>query len=362
MQSINEQVNTLATINEEFENYFANTIVPQLFVDSGLILRKFTPSAMKQFNLKDEYVGKPIEEIRGNFRYPTIIDNIQSVIKSGNILEKEIQTNDMSWYQMNILPYIIRKENKVNGVIITFVDITPRIKDLKEQEKLVAEYELLLDTIAHDIKNPLHSLGLLFEMIKKGTKQKPEELPTLLGYVDSSLSTMKKVINDLIDARWQNHRYHADQELLDFGNILEDVKLSLSSQLKDSAAIIKEELEVTQITFVRRQLRSIIYNLVNNSLKYADTSRKPEIIITVSSQNDQVVISVMDNGIGISEGNQKKIFDKFSRGDSFQEGSGVGLYLVYTMVTNAGGKIEVKSELGKGSTFTIICPNVIVFV
>jgi two-component system phosphate regulon sensor histidine kinase PhoR len=258
---------------------------------------------------------------------------------------------------MNILPSIIRKENKVNGVIITFVDITPRINDLKEQEKLVAEYELLLDTIAHDIKNPLLSLGLLFEMIKKGTKEKPAELPTLLGYVDSSLSTMKKVINDLIEARWHKHRYHADHELLDLGNILEDVKLSLSSQLKESAAIIKDELKVTQVAFVRRQLRSIIYNLVNNSLKYADKSRKPEITITTYSQNREVVISVTDNGIGISEGHQKKIFDKFSRGDSFGDGSGVGLYLVYTMVTNAGGKIKVASALGKGTTFTFFLPQ-----
>jgi two-component system phosphate regulon sensor histidine kinase PhoR len=53
------------------------------------------------------------------------------------------------WYQMNILPYKVFKEEKTNGVIITFVDITDRIRDLKEQEKLIAEHELLLDTIAH---------------------------------------------------------------------------------------------------------------------------------------------------------------------------------------------------------------------
>lgn len=75
-------------------------------------------------------------------------------MSTGNVLEKEIQTTDLRWYQMNILPYLVRKENKTNGVIITFVDITPRIRDLKEQEKLIAEHELLLDTIAHDIKNP----------------------------------------------------------------------------------------------------------------------------------------------------------------------------------------------------------------
>lgn len=86
----------------------------------------------------------------------------QTVLATGKILEKEIQTTDLRWYQMNILPYIIRKENKTDGVIITFVDITSRIQDLKEQEKLIAEHELLFDTIVHDIKNPLlgHSLTI----------------------------------------------------------------------------------------------------------------------------------------------------------------------------------------------------------
>jgi len=161
MQSKNEQISALTELNEELENYFSNTIIPQLFVDAGLMLRKFMPPAMKQFNLKEEYIGKPLEEIRENFRFPTIIDNIKVVIATGKILEKEIQTTDMRWYQMNILPYLVRKENKTNGVIITFVDITARIRDLKEQERLITEHELLLDTM-HTISRtrswPLASL------------------------------------------------------------------------------------------------------------------------------------------------------------------------------------------------------------
>lgn len=137
MQSKTNQISQLTELNEELENYFSNTIIPQLFIDADLRLRKFTPPAMKQFKLKDEFIGKPLADIAENFRYPTIIENITSVIETGEILEKEIQTTDMYWYQMNILPYIIKKENRTNGVIITFVDVTPRIRDLKEQERLI---------------------------------------------------------------------------------------------------------------------------------------------------------------------------------------------------------------------------------
>ena len=166
MTDKNQQIQELIEHNDELENYFRNTIIPQLFVDGELKLQKFTPPAMKQFSLSASDVGRPIKEIRDNFRFPSIVDNIEQVIKSNEILEKEIQTTDMRWYQMNIIPYVKMRDNKTDGVIITFVEITMRIKDLKEQEKLIADHEILLDTISHDIKNPLTNLVMAIELFK----------------------------------------------------------------------------------------------------------------------------------------------------------------------------------------------------
>jgi two-component system, OmpR family, phosphate regulon sensor histidine kinase PhoR len=81
----------LRRLNEELENYFRNTIIPQLFVDANLILRKFTPPAMKQFNLSAADVGKSITDVVDNFRFPSMIENIQSVINSNEILEKRFR-------------------------------------------------------------------------------------------------------------------------------------------------------------------------------------------------------------------------------------------------------------------------------
>src|SRR5690606_17887997 len=137
------QINELTKLNDDLENYFRNTIIPQLFFDAHLMLRKFTPPAMKQFKLSPDDVGKSIYDVINNLRFPSIIENIQYVIDTGDILEKEIQTTDLRWFQMNILPYIKQRDKKTNGVIITFIDITSRIKDLKEQEKLIADHETL---------------------------------------------------------------------------------------------------------------------------------------------------------------------------------------------------------------------------
>src|SRR5436190_7412325 len=201
MPGTNEQLQELIDHNDLLENYFRNTIIPQLFVDGELRLQKFTPPAMKQFSLSASDVGKPINDIKDNFRFPSIVDNIQHVIKTNEILEKEIQTTDLRWYQMNIIPYVKMRDNKTDGVIITFVEITMRIKDLKEQEKLIADHEILLDTISHDIKNPLTNLVMAIDLLKRVSPNDEKAFKPILKIVDTALTKMQTVIKELTDVR-----------------------------------------------------------------------------------------------------------------------------------------------------------------
>lgn len=353
MDNKNQQIQELLEHNDELENYFRNTIIPQLFVDAELKLRKFTPPAMKQFNLADSHIGQPITEIKDNFRFPSIAENIQQVINSNEILEKEIQTTDLRWYQMNIIPYVKMRDNKTDGVIITFVEITMRIKNLKEQEKLVADHEILLDTISHDIKNPLTNLVMAIELFKGVSPNDEKEFHSLLKIVDTALNKMHKLITELTEVRKDVHRYKAEEELLSFENILEDVRLTLNDNIIASGAVIRSEINISELTFSRRKLRTIIYNLVSNAIKFRSPKRQLEIIVTTKKEKNYIVISVKDNGIGIDKNNFEAIFSKYYRLENAIEGSGIGLYLVKEIVTTAGGKISVKSQLGKGTEFKV---------
>jgi two-component system phosphate regulon sensor histidine kinase PhoR len=357
MQNKDLKISELIELNDELENYFRNTIIPQLFVDANLVLRKFTPPAMKQFKLDENDIGKPIAQVKDNFRFPSILDNIEQVIQTGELLEKEIQTTDKRWYQMNILPYIVMRENKTNGVIITFIDITLRIHDLKEQEKLIAEHELLLDTISHDIKTPLTSLGLTIEMLKKIPEKGMGKFPLLLEKIENGLLKIKGIVIDLTDSRHSDHHYKTLEELLDIEQILEDVRLTLATQILESKAVIKWEVSHSEVVFVRRKLRSIVYNLVNNSIKYAKPGRIPKITIKTFLEGDYFVITVADNGSGIAKEHQEKIFTKYVRISSDVEGTGVGLHLVREIVNLSGGKVMVESEPDKGSVFKICLRN-----
>jgi two-component system phosphate regulon sensor histidine kinase PhoR len=349
----NDQIETLTELNHELENYFRNTIIPQLYIDGDLILRKFTPPAMKQFSLSAADIGKQIDDVKDNLRFPTLIENIEQVLETNEILEKEIQTTDFKWYQMNILPYVQREDRKMNGVIVTFVDITARIRELNSMERLISDYETLIDTISHDVKTPLTTLLVAIDLFKNVSPDDEKEFQTLLQMLDNSIKKMHDIINELTDSRKQEHKYKSEEELLNFGHILEDVRLTLSHNIHDSQAVIKTELNVQEITFSRRKLRSIIYNLVNNAIKFKSQERQPEIFIKTEHENSFIVISIKDNGIGIDAHKQEAIFTKYFRLDNKIEGTGVGLYLVKEIITNAGGKITLESQPGRGSEFKV---------
>jgi len=348
MPDKDQQIEELIEQNDELENYFRNTIIPQLYIDGNMILQKFTPPAMKQFSLAASDVGRPVNEIKDNFRFPSIEDNIRQVIKSN-----EIQTTDLRWYQMNIIPYVKMKDNKTDGVIITFVEITLRIRDLNEQEKLVAEHEVLLDTISHDIKNPLANLVLAIELFKDVSADDEKEFGSLLKVVDNALTKMHRVIIELTAARKGGHRYANENELLNFEHILEDVRLTLSDDIIAANATITSKINISEINFSRRKLRTILYNLVNNAIKFRAPGRLPQIMVTTSKENQYMLISVKDNGLGIDESKLDAIFSKYYRVENAIEGSGIGLYLVKEIVSNSGGRVSVKSELGKGTEFQV---------
>ncbi len=353
MSDPKQQIQELTAQNDDLENYFRNTIIPQLFIDGELKLQKFTPPAMKQFSLSDSDVGRHIDDIKDNFRFPSIVENIQQVISSNEILEKEIQTTDLRWFQMNIIPYVKIKDNKTDGVIMTFVDITMRIKDLKEQESLLADYEILLDTISHDIKNPLSNLVLAIDLFKRVSPNDEQKFKSLLKIVDSALSKMHTVIKELTEERKSAYKYKTEEELLNFEHILEDVRLALNDNISGAQAIIKSEIKASEITFSRRKLRTVLYNLINNAIKFRAPERIPIVAVSTYTEGGFVVLSVKDNGIGIEENMLESIFSKYHRLENSIEGTGIGLYLVKEIVNTTGGKVLVESQVDQGTEFKV---------
>jgi two-component system phosphate regulon sensor histidine kinase PhoR len=340
-------------LNEELENYFRNTVIPQLFVDANLILRKFTPPAMKQFRLTTSDIGKPINELKNRIRFPTIIDNIQEVIESNQDMQKEIQTTDLKWFQMNILPYVVQKSGQTNGVIITFIDISSRIEILNQYERLNLNYETVLFVLSHDLKGPINNINGLIDLLRNMEEEDKEEANILVDSMSMSVGKLMKTIEELTEKIRDNEGLAEDAERVDIQNIVEDVRIGLSNKIVGSKAKIHTEFEVTEFNFSRRNIRSIVYNLVSNALKFSEQVGEPEIWIKTQDKKKYVLLTVRDNGPGIEEANHEIIFLPRTRLNTEVEGTGSGLFIVKRMVEDLGGKVDVKSKPDKGAMFRV---------
>lgn len=341
-------------LSDELENYFDNTIIPQLFIDGNLELRKFTPPAMKQFTLSPGDIGKSIRDIVGHIRYPTLIENIEEVIATGKNLEKEIQTLDLKWFHMNIMPYLIRKEQRANGVIITFVDITNRIHTLQEVQKLNSEQEIIIYSVSHDIKQPLSALVLMPEALENAFDNKDTILfNSHIERLHKTVKNIRLIVNELTELIKNKTKITSEIERVNIENIFEDVTLILKDEIYQKKVTINTEFSSSEIIFSRQNLRSILYNLLYNAIKYADPKRSPVILVKTEKIPGYIMLSIQDNGMGIELENQEMIFKRYTRINNEGSGTGIGLYLVRTILENEMGKIEVSSSYGEGSTFRV---------
>ena len=143
MQSVNEELHTINSdyqlknkelfeINDDLNNYFRSNQNGQLFIDKELRLMKFSPGTVKQINLLETDIGRPISNITTNVKFETIVDDIQKVLDNGTTITKEIETIDGKWYQVMTMPYIQQSDNKYTGAIVTFSDITSLKKTQQE--------------------------------------------------------------------------------------------------------------------------------------------------------------------------------------------------------------------------------------
>src|SRR5690606_42252 len=121
--------------------------------------------------------------------------------------------------------------------------------------------------------------------------------------------------------------------------------------------VIVADFKIDKIKYSRKNLRSIIYNLLSNALKYSSPERRPEIHLSTRLVEDFIWLTIFDNGLGINQESQHKVFNMFERAHQHVEGSGVGLYIIKRIIENFGGKIEIQSKENVGTNFYVYLRN-----
>jgi signal transduction histidine kinase len=223
-----------------------------------------------------------------------------------------------------------------------------------ELKKINNDLDNFVYTASHDLKGPISNLEGLIKILNKKVQGKiGESEEKLFELISMSISKFNNTIKDLTEITKVQKDLYEEIESVLFQEIIEDVKSDIQKLIDESEAVIHCECQVPEVTFARKNLRSIIYNLLTNGIKYRFPGRPIAITIKTYVAGDYTVLSVRDNGLGLSTEQQSKLFNMFKRLHTHVEGSGIGLYIVKRIIENSGGKIEVQSVLGEGTAFNV---------
>ena len=370
LQSLNEELTALnaqlqesldiqRTLASDLKNILYSTDVATLFLDMDLKIRFFTPSTKSLFNILPIDVGRPLSDLNSLAMDVDLERDAHHILTSLDSIELEIHTNHNQWFLRRILPYRGR-DNAVEGVVVTFVDITERKANSEalERAKLSAEQankakSRFLAAASHDLRQPLQSLallqGLLAQMAQGDGAQK------LVARLDVTLESMSTMLNTLLDIN------HFETGMIEANKVYFSIDEMLT-RLRDEfnyyaqARTIKFRVVSSHLMIHSDPalLEQMLRNFLSNAFKY---TQQGTILLGCRRKKDHLSFEVWDQGIGIPETELLTIFDEYHQVNNQERqrslGLGLGLSIVKRLGNLLGHTIEVRSIIGKGSVFSI---------
>lgn len=267
--------------------------------------------------------------------------------------EAEKKLQELSEQLANSNQELLDANQEISSQMMELSDTNHRLKQIN------TDLDNFVYTASHDLKAPIANLeGLMKVLVRHLPREimQEEMVEKTLGLMNQSIDRFRNTILELTDiAKLQKEV--EDISLVPLRSVIEEVLLDLQHSIEESGAEIELHVpEDLQLQFSYKHLNSVVYNLLSNALKYRSPERRPEVWISGRQDGNFTRLEVKDNGLGMKEKNREKIFQMFTRLHTHVEGSGVGLYLVKRIADNAGGRLEVESEEGKGSAFTLYLP------
>lgn len=240
------------------------------------------------------------------------------------------------------------------GLILTNRTITHEL----ELSKMKSDF---VSTISHEFKSPLSSIRQLAEMLQSGRVPSENRRQEYYDVLVEQSERLTLLIDNILDfAKIEEGRKKFNFQTLDLGSLLQQIVSVIQDQVRHKDFVIQLEIEkpLPAIKADRESMNQAITNLIDNAVKYSGEARN--IIVRAFAEGQYLIITVKDFGIGIKKEEIDKIFERFYRGGDeltrTVKGSGLGLTLVKQIVEAHHGKIEVESEVGSGSTFTVRIP------
>ena len=310
--------------------------------------------AKKQLGVqKEEVINKSILEllkIEDEYELRDLITQVPELMIDS-------QDANGEYLSLRVRFALVRRESGfISGLVAVLHDTT-------EQEKEERERRLFVSNVSHELRTPLTSVKSYLEALDEGALSEPVA-PDFIKVSLDETNRMMRMVTDLLHlSRIDNATSHLDVELINFTAFITFI-LNRFDQIRGQDEEKKYELvrdyPITSvwIEIDTDKMTQVIDNILNNAIKYSPDGGK--ITVTMKTTDDQMILSISDQGLGIPKQDLPRIFDRFYRVDRArsraQGGTGLGLSIAKEIIKQHKGFIWAKSEYGKGSTFTIVLP------
>ena len=291
------------------------------------------------------------------------------------------QTGEMGYFTFVYQPLRTEPQGPVTGIACVTVDVTAQVQARQQVQRLNQELQAtngelqgsnaqltrtnadldnFIYTASHDLKAPISNIEGLLRLLED---MLPDELRTddtllpVLNRMQEAVERFTRTIGHLTEVSKLQVEFAQPAAPIALAPVLDDVRQDLGPLLAETGGWLEVNVaECPTLVVSEKNLRSLLYNLVSNALKYRHPDRPPLVRLSCRLEDSRRVLRVQDNGLGLSEWQQAKLFQLFGRLHTHVEGTGVGLYMVKKMVENASGTLTVESQEGAGTTFTASFP------
>ncbi len=342
---IDQQIAELTRSRKEFSLITENMSEGFIIIDSRTEVLSYNTAALKI--LGSDFTGSSRSVLVLN-RSEAFRSAVEDAL-AGKRSETDLTLSEKI-YQVIATPAFTG--SSVTGAVMIILDITEK----EAREELRREFT---SNVSHELKTPLTTIYGISDMLVGGIV-KPEDIPGFAKNIRDEAGRMITLIQDILKLSQLDENTFSDQrERVDLYELAQSAAERLRPQADEKHVTISVTGERSEFTGIATVLEEMIYNLLDNAVKYNKQGGRAD--VDVRSSGDDIVVTVSDTGIGVSADSIDRIFERFYRADKSHSrkigGTGLGLSIVKHGVSLHGGSITVKSSEGSGTTFTMALPK-----
>ncbi len=251
--------------------------------------------------------------------------------------------------------FYLRQRRHQQSIELRNAELEAQIQKLQESNDILRQFAY---TSAHDLKEPLRNIsGFVGVIQRRYAKLLPEEAQEFMGYITGGVSRMNNLLSDLLQySTIQMEKHQTETESVDIEKVITDVKDNLQMAIVEKNATVQCLGAFPKVEMSYLHTTQLFQNLISNSLKFV--TQTPIVQIGSQQTDKEVIITVQDNGIGMKQEHNNKVFQLFQRlRAGNEEGNGVGLTICKNIVEKYNGKIWFESIEGHGTCFFISLPK-----